>query len=167
MTQKQLAEKIGASEFLVQDLEKGVLPKNYQPVIKAIEKILDINVIKIPENNKIITRSPVSRPAEAEENADKKPGFFSRIFGRKKVTQEQINEIIEKENIEPTVTKKEEIKKKEEKIVEITPSMKLHKKKDVTLNDLIDAKREKDKLNIQKNKKEIKDMTGKDIELDE
>ncbi len=79
LTQKQLAESVGEPEASIKLIERGILPKNYEPFIKKLEICLGVTLF--------------NKPLKKDFNLDN--------INPKEVSIEEINKIKEKESKVP------------------------------------------------------------------
>jgi len=111
ISQKELAERISEPAVAIEFLEKGILPQEYETLIKKVEEALKIQLFKEPK--KFVAPVSVDELPEdltvGEVKEGKKQGFFSKLFGKKKL------EVPEQDGEEK---KEEEEVKEEEKVVE-------------------------------------------------
>jgi len=142
ITISQLAKKINTSTYSIQEIEKGILPKDFKEIFLKLEALLGIKLLK-------------NRPEQVN-------------FKRRNRNQEQeiLKAVAEKmKNPELELEKDEEMMVVQEKIE--AEEIKLSRKKDiqnVTLNDLVDRKRAREKYNMKIKQNEI---MGDDIEIEE
>ncbi|MFZ5955371.1 MAG: hypothetical protein ACOYT4_03015 [Nanoarchaeota archaeon] len=108
----QLAQKIGTSEVTLLNIEKGLLPKNFEQIIKNIEIALNVKLLKKEKEEAKPEYTQANRKISAFERLEKSKG-------KKEAVKE-----ISKGNLD--FSKKERLK-------------------NVTLNDLVDMKKEKEK----------------------
>jgi ribosome-binding protein aMBF1 (putative translation factor) len=108
LTRKELAEKIQEQEIVIESLEKGELPRNYQEVIRKIENFLSLRLFKEQQkisSENIIAESKVPKGillSELQEESKKKPFFF-----RKKKDDIELSEM-DLKKVEELVGKPEE-----------------------------------------------------------
>jgi ribosome-binding protein aMBF1 (putative translation factor) len=142
MTTAQLAKKIGTTSYTIQEIEKGILPEDFREIFLKLESLLGIKLLKMHQPQVSFTR----------KNPDQEKELL-RIVAEKMKNPEK--ELEEYEEIEMT---EEEIENEESKL------SKKGSLKDVTLNDLVDRKRarEKHKLKMKQN-----EMMGDDIDIEE
>jgi len=132
---KQLGEMVGLDEYIIEAIEKGIIPDNFEEVFLKIESFLGIKLLKHH-------RDTIS---------------FKRTVDEEKALLEEV-----KRRMESPGTEEE---------FEIKDYSKLKAKKedyeDVTLNDLVELKRRRDKEKFQKKVKiQTESMIGDDIDLD-
>lgn len=142
MTLSQMAKKADVSAYTIQEIEKGILPKNFKEVLPRLESALGIKLLKIREPEISFTR----------KNPDREKEILAAV--RKKMDNPE-EELEEDEEIESVAEKieKEEIRLSQRKNIQ-----------DVTLNDLIDRKRAREKY---KQKIKQDEMMGDEIDLEE
>jgi ribosome-binding protein aMBF1 (putative translation factor) len=142
MTVGQLANKISASHQEIQNIEKGVLPENFKEIFLKIEALLGIKLLKAQKPQVNFTR----------RNRDKEQEILKAVEEKMK-------------NPEKELEKLEEIKEVQEKIER--EEIKLSKRKDikdVTINDLVDRKRAREKYKLKSKQSE---MIGDDLDIEE
>ncbi len=138
MTTSQLAKKIRITATTVQGVERGVIPEDFKDIFPRFENVLNIKLLK---------------------NHDSKISFIRKNSDKEK---EILNAVKEKMG-QPASDRKEK------KIVRnrTAPEDEGFKDKgiseDVTLSDLIDRKRAREKYNLKMKQEE---MFGDDIDLD-
>jgi ribosome-binding protein aMBF1 (putative translation factor) len=102
---KQLAEAIAEPEFLVEMVEKGQLPENYDKLITKLEQFLRVKLSKV-ENVKQDSSLDIKKidPNEVtigdlkELNEKKKKGILRELFRKRKKTEtKEVSENIEAE----------------------------------------------------------------------
>ena len=142
MTISQLAKKIDTTPYIIQDIEKGILSKDFKEIFLKLEALFGIKLLK--------THKPQIN------------------FTRKHRNQEQeiLKAVEEKmKNPEGTLEEDEEIEAIHEKIER--EEIRLSKREDlqnITLSDLIDRKRMREKHKLQAKQNE---MLGDDIDIKE
>jgi ribosome-binding protein aMBF1 (putative translation factor) len=142
MTTSQLAKKIDTTSYKIQSIEKGALPEDFKDIFLKLEALLGIKVLKNHENQINFTRK--------HQNQEKE--ILAAV-------QEKID------NPERELEELEELEADEEKID--LSEMKMSKRenlKDMTLNDLVDRKRAREKHKLKTKQEE---MIGDDLDLDE
>jgi ribosome-binding protein aMBF1 (putative translation factor) len=140
----QVAEKMQVSPQLITDIEKGKLPKGFQDLFIKLEAYLGIKLLKAKAQ-----RINFIRNYDAEKEILKRVGEKMEAPGSVDEYREDgiaLEEQAEDDGID--FTKREELQ-------------------DVTLNDLIDMKREKEnKSSKRKTKAQDDAMMGDDLDLD-
>ena len=134
MTTSQLARKIDTSSYKIQSIEKGALPEDFKEIFLKLEALLGIHILKSHNNQINFTRKSPDREKEILASVQSKMDS-------------------------------PEIESSEEKI-DMTET-KMSRREDlenVTLNDLVDRKRAKEK-HQQRAKQD--EMLGDDLDLDE
>ncbi len=142
MTLSQLAKKIDTTSYAIQEIEKGILPKDFKEIFLKLEALLGINLLKIhqPEINFV------------RKNQDQEKEILKIVADKMK-------------NPEVALEEYEEIEEAEEKIdLEEIRLSRRKNLKDVTLNDLVDRKKAREKYKLQTKQNEI---LGDEIDLDE
>jgi DNA-binding XRE family transcriptional regulator len=142
MTTSQLAKKIDTTSYKIQSCEKGALPEDFKDIFLKLEALLGIHILKHHDNQINFTRK--------HHNQEKE--ILAAVREKLNHPEKELEEL-------------EELEEDEEKI-DIT-EMKLSKRENlenVTLNDLVDRKRarEKHKLKAKQN-----EMLGDDLDIDE
>ena len=164
MTTTQLAKKIDTTTYTIQEIEKGIIPQDFKTVFLKLEALLGIKLLKVHEPEISFTR----------KNKEREQEILAAVSQKMKNPKTELEE-------------NEKIMKVQEKIEKNMPSatdypkggthprnlgawdegIKLSKRKDlhdVTLNDLIDRKRAREKYQMQAKQNE---MIGDDLDLDE
>ncbi len=142
MTTTQLAKKINTTSYVIQEIEKGFIPEDFREIFLKLESLLGIKLLKIHQSQISFTR----------KNPDQEKELLRVVAEKMKNPEKELEEYEEIELIE------EKIEDEEAKL------SKRRSPKDVTLNDLIDRKRarEKHKLKMRQN-----EMVGDDIDIEE
>jgi len=165
MTINQLAEltKIPVAE--INSMEKGILPKNFEKIARAIESMLNISLLKETEENRKFFR-PERRKSEEEiliETRERLFGKDLRLNEEQQIKKEQERirgaELAAKANeqVEEELGREEKEEVKEEiKTGRFDFSSRNNKKnmQNVTLNDLVEMKKEREKAEKYNNSKE-------------
>lgn len=141
----QLSKESGIPLEILKELERGQLPKNYEPFLLILEELLDIRIFKEHER-RMILHIP------------------------EKTSRQREKEIIEQTREKLIETEKQQ-KSKQKAIKEIsTGDFDFSKKENIekiTLSDLIELKKQREKIkNQHKEQKEHKEMFGDELELD-
>lgn len=142
MTISQLAKKIDTTSYKIQDIEKGKLPEDFKEIFLKIEALLGIKLLLAhkPEVNFV------------RRNEDKEQDILKSVAQKMNNPEEELEEDEQIEAVQEQIEKGE---------------INLSKRKDlskVTLNDLIDRKRQREKHKMQTRQNE---MMGDEIDLDE
>lgn len=99
ISQKELAERISEPAVAIEFLEKGILPQEYETLIKKVEEALKVQLFK--ESKKFVAPVSVEQLPEDLTVGDikegKKQNFFSKLFGKKKKS-----EVPEQEGVDRT-----------------------------------------------------------------
>lgn len=153
MTASQLAKKISTTPLVIQKIEKGILPEDFKEVFLKLEALLGIKLLKAHQPQISFTR----------RNRDKEQEIL-------KAVEEKIKHPKSKENSLDTL---EEIPSPEpipkpHKSKHIEPQqIKFSKREDlqnITIDDLIDRKRAREKYKMKIKQNEI---MGDDIDIEE
>jgi len=142
MTSSQLAKKIGISPYIIQEIEKGTLPENFKEIFLKLEALLGISMLKAHAPQINFTR----------KSPDQEQAILRAVAEKMKNPEKELEEL-------------EELEEAEEKID--LAEMKLSRRKDlenVTLNDLVDRKKAREKQKLQMKQREL---LGDDIDLEE
>lgn len=144
----QLAEKMQIDPKIIQEIEKGKIPENFEEIFLKLEAFLGIKLLKNHKPKVHFTR-----------NHDEEKEILEEV--RKKIAQVSIeepeDEVLEEIKL---AKKKEQLDKLSRGEVDFSRRQALQ---DVTLNDLVEMKKEKEK---RKTKIKEEAMIGDDIELD-
>ena len=144
MTITQLAEKMQESPETIQEIEKGKLPENFETLFIKLEAFLAIKLLKNQKRKINFTRT-VDEQEEILENVRKKMGGSENIS----------------DDLEEGLEFKEKLSKGE---IDFSKREELS---DVTLDDLIDRKKKKEKdAIIKKVKSEEEAMLGDDLDME-
>jgi ribosome-binding protein aMBF1 (putative translation factor) len=142
LTFKQLEERTLIPREVLESIERGRIPENFKELFIKLEKVLGIRLLKYHETQ-------VHYKAISEE--ENKGGLKGAIERRKlrQARKEKEKKIVEIEKGNLDISKRENIK-------------------DITLNDLIELKKEKEKEKIRKKiKEQTEEMFGEDLEIEE
>jgi ribosome-binding protein aMBF1 (putative translation factor) len=145
MTTSQLAKKIDTTPESIQQIEKGILPENFKEIFLKIEALLGIKLLKDHETQVNFTR----------KNRDEEKEILQSVAEKIRNPEKELEK-------DETMEEMEEIHKKIEQ-----EEIKLSRKKDiknVTLNDLVDRKRAREKYKMKVKQDE---MMGDDIDIEE
>ena len=146
-TTSQLALKVGTESHKIRDIERGILPENFKEIFLKLEQTLKIQLLKHHEPKVGFTTPEQARNQEKE--------ILRQVAEKMKHPETELEEAEELE----------EIKEVQQKIER--EEIKLSNRKDLqnlTLSDLIDRKRAREKYQSQKREAE---MFGDDIEISE
>jgi ribosome-binding protein aMBF1 (putative translation factor) len=158
LTVNQLAEKASIPVSVIEQIEKGSLPKDYETYLRKLETVLEIRLFKRTFISENIPQDPEHRKLHEAKIIDQV---------RRKMAGEDVVVDLTDEEEKPH---EEFIQEKREKIQQILheqPSKTFPRReqlRDVKLRDLIDMKREKEK---QENAKKTSEMVGNDVEIEE
>jgi len=151
----QLAEKMQVSPAIIQGIEKGKLPDDFETLFIKLEAYLGIKLLKNHKTKINFTRT-VDEQREILENVRKKMG------GIKIDEDVSIEPGINKESIKEYEEDRRAFKEKVSK-GEIDFS-KREELSDITLNDLVDRKK---RIEAKKTKAQEDALLGEDLDLDE
>jgi len=145
MTTSQLAKKIDTTPHAIQQIEKGTLPENFKEIFLKLEALLGINLLKAHQPQVNFTR----------KNRDREQEILKSVAEKIKNPEKELEEDEEMEEMKEIHKRieREEIKLSDRKNLE-----------NVTLSDLIDRKRAREKYKQQMKQNE---MMGDEIDLDE
>ncbi len=167
LSQKQLAEQIGESEFSIEMLEKAMIPKNPENIIRKLEQFFHIKLKKIDEID-LILKKPDEKPVLLDESGNP----LESIPEPKPESDNEEDEVpIELEDFE-----KEDFdfSKINTDRVRISDLMKLHRKRIETTKDekiqeqkkieerqkIIEARKEELKTKKEKESRELDSILG-------
>lgn len=142
MTLSQLASKINTTSSVIQEIERGVIPENFKEIFLKLEALMGIKLLKVHEPQVSFTR----------KSPDQEKEILRAVANKMNNPEQELEEL-------------EEIEEAEEKID--LAEMKLSRRKslsNVTLNDLIDRKRAREKYKMKLKQDE---MLGDDIDVEE
>ena len=139
MTISQLAKKIDTTPYVIQEIEKGILSENFKEVFLKLEALLGIKLLKAHSPQISFTR----------KNYNQEQEILKAVEERMKNPRSQKEEFLD---IPEKIRKKEIRFSKKEDI------------QDITLSDLIDRKRAREKHKLQAKQSE---MLGDDIDIEE
>jgi len=141
MTPSQLSESSGVFLEVINSLERGILPANFEEEVRKLEPVLDIQLLKI-------------HPIKLN---------YTRSVDEEKEIIEQVREKMN--SPEETDNKKDKLSKIPKGEVDFSKRQNFE---NVTLKDLIEIKRQREKREQEKAKKQQEqDMFGEDdLELD-
>lgn len=142
MTLSQLAKKIDTTSYTIQEIEKGALPQDFKVIFLKLEALLGINILKAHKPQINFTR----------KSPDKEKEILRAVSKKMESPEEELEALEELEADEEEVDLEE---------------IRLSRRKDlsnVTLNDLVDRKkaREKYKMKIKQD-----EMMGDDLDIEE
>jgi protein-tyrosine-phosphatase len=153
----------------LENLEKGVLPKNFEKIARILESVLNIVILKETEKKMRFESLPEKRKDESEILEETRAKLFGKDLEINQRSEAMKQEQLEQElrDAERIAETKEEIKIEEAKS-EFRSEIKegrfdfsnRNKLKDVTLSDLVDMKREREKL--AKKEKEFEESRKKE-----
>jgi len=143
MSISQLAEKIGVEAEVIKSIEQGKIPEKFEEIFLKLEAYLGIKLLKkLGPNIKFV------------RNYDEEKEILERV-------QRRIDGVDDDDFDEEKSEKIEQISKGEANF------SKRGDLQDVTLNDLITMKREREKKSAQRKKKiQTEAMVGEDIDLE-
>ena len=139
---------VDTTSNIIQDIEKGVIPKDFQEIFLKLEALFGIKLLKArPQQINFLRKNPEQAKAIISEVA-------SKISGRKPNEYEEAEEEDYPKSHNPRRGEQPE-------------KIKAPKKEDlskVTLNELVDRKRAREKYEMQTKQNE---MMGDEIDLDD
>ncbi|MBS3087651.1 hypothetical protein J4226_03580 [Candidatus Pacearchaeota archaeon] len=148
MTTGQLAKKVDTTSNIIQDIERGIIPKDFQEIFLKLEALFGIKLLKArPQQINFLRKNTEQEKAILAAVASKRSGRKANEY----------------EDIEEVDSPKSRNLRRGEQPEEIKASKKEDLSK-VTLNDLIDRKRAREKYQMQSKQNE---MMGDEIDLDE
>ncbi len=115
----QFSEKIKEPEKIIRDFERGILPRDYEPLVKKIEYALNLNLFKEkPEEltfSDIVTESRVPTGLSVLDIKKRSKGFFNWFsFKKQKIendlTSEKESDLLQNEDLNIGQKDKEFIK---------------------------------------------------------
>lgn len=142
MTLSQIAKKINTTPSAIQEIEKGIIPKDFKEIFLKLEALLGIKLLKVHEPEISFTR----------KNPEKEKEILAAVARKMKNPEEDLEEDEKIEEIHEKI-EKEEIRLSDRKNLG-----------NVTLSDLIDRKRAREKY---KQKIKQEEMMGDEIDIDE
>jgi len=174
MTITQLADLTHIPQIDLEDMEKGVLPKNFERNAKIISSVLNIPLLKEQEE-----RLKARPPVKTEINKTEEEILMEtreKLFGKDLEINHKNEELrrLSEESEEQSQIDEEEAEEEEQK-EEIRREVssgkfdfsKTEKLKNVTLNDLINMKKEREKRDqMEKEFQEKRENSKKDYEED-
>ncbi len=164
----QLSEQTGINQNILDEIEKGILPEDIENTFIKIESALGIKLLK-----------EHARQIYFKSNINSEKEILNEVRERMGMKPIEIHEENDKEFIEiqPDKTKEHEMKKeiqskKQENIIKIKRGeldfSRAQNIKDITLNDLMRMKKEKDRrTELLKRKQEHEELFGEDLEFEE
>jgi len=148
LTTTQLAEKMHVAPQLIRDIEKGKLPENFQEIFMKLEVFLGIKLLKNHDRQINFTRT-VDEQKEILDSVRERMGMPEPA--RESIDEYHKDDLAFKEKLSKgkiDFSKREELS-------------------DVTLDELVDMKRKREKDSIIKKVKAEEDaMLGEDLDLD-
>lgn len=152
---KQLAEKIGVEEEVIKGIERGKIPKNFEEIFIKLETYLGVKLIKNPEKIVHFTRTKKEEKEVLEEVKRKINEDFKY---EKKESPKYIEKEIKRHD-------KEKINKNYGREFDFSIRENLQ---NVTLNDLVEMKRQRELREARKREKIREDvMFGDDLDIEE
>ena len=146
MSLNQASEEMDLDSNLLQEIEHGKIPENFEEIFPKLENLYGIKLLK---------------------NKQRKIHFIKTVEEEKRVLDE-VKERIEGHGKEIREDEREVHKKKKEAMArgELDFSNK-EVLEDITLNDLVEMKNKKKRIeNAKRIRKEVEEMVGGDLELD-
>jgi len=148
LTVSQLSSQIGTTPEVIQEIEKGKLPENFQEIFLKIESYLGINLLKNHKQKVSFSRTIDEEKELLKSVRDKLDGMSIDAeddFEQEQFKEEKLDKI---EKGEINLSKRESLT-------------------DVTLNDLVERKRRQDTLEKRtRAKSKVDSMVGEDLDLD-
>jgi ribosome-binding protein aMBF1 (putative translation factor) len=151
MTITHLAEKMHVNSSIIEDIEKGRLPDNFKEIFMKLEAYLGIKLLKNQEPKINFTRN-IDEEKQILEEVKRKMSVIS--------VEEPEDEIVSEIKEIKLEKKKEKLNKLSKGEIDLSKRQALQ---DVTLNDLVEMKRKKEKTKI---KIKEESMIGDDIDID-
>ncbi len=142
MTSTQLSKKIDTTPYTIQEIEKGVIPEDFKAIFLKLEALLGIKLLVAHEPEISFKR----------RNRNQEQEILASVKQKMKNPEAQLEEDEQIEAVQEKI-EKQEIKLSKRKDI-----------KDVTLNDLVDRKRAREKYQQQIKQDE---MMGDDIDIEE
>ena len=157
MSLKQLAEEVHVSEYTLQEIEKGQIPKDFEEIFLKLEAFLKIKLLK---NHKPMITFTQKKDDEQE--------ILRNV-------REKMQNQPDKDSPEEVEHREELLERKKEKLAKLNSEKnKFSNEKDqkdlenITLSDLVELKRKREQKESEHKKRIQTDaMIGDDIELDE
>lgn len=189
LTLSQLAQLTGIQADVIEKIERGILPKEYIREMIALEKVLGILILRDHER-RIKFLYPEKQKTENDIVNEVKDRMSGKIVNVdfKQVKDEKQEDSLEQEDIKEMIrqvketenerkmnihhvneNEKQEIQQMQKGELDFSDKRKL---KNVTLNDLVEARRQKEKQEKQEAKQDTvkqnpKDLLGSDLEFEE
>jgi ribosome-binding protein aMBF1 (putative translation factor) len=151
MTTSQLAQLAGTTPGIIDSLEKGMLMKDYEKIAERIESVLDIQLLKAHER-KIKFIMPPEKPVEI-------PKDVSTENSLEEMETAELKRSVAEQNIKRKHEARENIERIQKGEFDFSKKENLQ---NVTLDDLIKAKKEREA----KERKEKKNDSAEDLELE-
>jgi len=153
LTINQLAEKMQLDPKTIQDIEKGKIPKNFEEIFIKLEAFLGIKLLK---NHK--TQMHFIRPTKNETEE-----ILKQV--KEKMDHPQDSGLTTHDSPTAIETKKEQLEKLSKGEIDFSKREQLS---DVTLNDLVEIKRQREqKESKRKTRAQEESLIGDDIEIDD
>ena len=168
MSMAQLEKASGVSEEIINSIEKGILPANFEEPIVKLELELGVNLLKNHETRINFTRTDYDEQKEILKQVGEKIGITPRF--PKKV--EDYTEKIDIEELSEEDLDIDKIQEKSEKLSKLSHGeLDLSKRQnlqDITLSDLQNIKKEKEKKQQEvESQKQHEDMFGEDVDFED
>ncbi len=143
LTLNQLAIQTQIPLEIIESIEKGKIPTDYENIFRKLEDYLNIKILKKHEQK-----------LNFNLNLNDEENILKDVREKMK---------IKKDNTENIINKKEQINKIKSGEIDFSKRDNL---KDITLNDLVDLKRKKEKEEFRRKvQKQTEDLFGDDIEF--
>lgn len=170
MTLNQLSDLTKIPVLDLQNFEKGILPKDFERIAKILSSVLNISLLKldIKKKEESLVNNPVKESLDPEEE------IRVKLFKEDLEINKRNEEFRNKDNAEEVVNqvdKEVEIEREEfrNKLIEGKFDFsKRDKLRDVTLSDLVEMKKQREKTEkerINKKSEEKQNVLGSDIEI--
>ena len=154
MTPTQLSERTCFPQKIIEQIERGQPPKDYEAVMLALEAVLEIRLFR-DHPKKLIFHLPDKSPEKKQQQ----------------ILEQTMDKIKEKDKELIKAEKQKKIQEKKKVAQEITQGKFDFSRKqnleNLTLNDLVELKRKKDKLKeIEKKEQEHEELFGDDVGIE-
>jgi len=164
MSQAQLAKKSGVPEEIIDSIEKGILPANFEEPIVKLELELGVNLLKDHETKVQFNRINRNEEHEILKKVGEKIGITPVFYKQDNEYGEEID-IQELNEPEDAVSKSEKLSKLFHGKLDMSKRDALH---DITLSDLQKMKKEKEEKEREvKLQKEHEDLFGEDVDFED
>jgi ribosome-binding protein aMBF1 (putative translation factor) len=155
----QLAAKTGIESDVIEALEKGILIEGFEEILQKLENVLGIKLLK--HHSTKLTFHKTNTVAEEEKILEQ----VRKKMSTKNIKTESDKLLEEIEEDTENLSKKEKLGKISSGEIDFSKRESL---RDVTLNDLVKMKRQREKSEEKRKKKQKKEsMIGDDLDIDE